>query len=340
MAPILRRTSTTLAVGLLLLAAVAAPAASGAQRNGPAVAPYVDMTLTQPAFSLASAARATGVKDYTLAFVVASGGCRGVWGPGVPVSGRPFAGDIAALRHLGGDVIVSFGGAAGTELALACDSPEKLAAQYQAAISAYRLTSIDFDVEGAAVADRASIDRRSEAIAMLERAAAASRRRLRVSLTLPVLPSGLDRYGLSVVRSAIAHRARIDVVNVMTMDYGDAAAPRPAGRMGQYAIDAASATHTQLKRLYRARTASQLWQMVGVTPMIGVNDQADEVFGLADAKRLVAFARATQLGRLAFWSEARDRSCPGSPQRYAQDSCSSIAQPIWAFTRAFGAYRG
>jgi hypothetical protein len=293
------------------------------------------MTLTQPAFNLAAAARATGVKHYTLAFIVAGGGCRGVWGPGAEVSAAPFTRDIAALRHLGGDVTVSFGGAAGTELALACNSPEQLAAQYQAAINAYKLTSIDFDVEGAAVADRASVERRSEAIAMLERTAAAAHRRLLVSLTLPVLPSGLDRYGLSVVSSAIAHRARVDVVNVMTMDFGDGPAPRPAGRMGQYAIEAATSTHTQLKRLYRSRSPIQLWRMVGVTPMIGVNDQADEVFGLADASRVVAFARTKHLGRLAFWSAARDRPCPGGPRRYAQDDCSSIAQQPWAFSRMF-----
>ena len=175
---------------------------------------------------------------------------------------------------------------------------------------------------------------------MLERSAAAARRRLQVSLTLPVLPSGLDRYGLSVLRSAIAHRARIDVVNVMTMDFGDATAPRPAGQMGQYAIEAASATYAQLKRLYRSRSSSQLWRMVGVTPMIGVNDQADEVFGLTDARRLVAFARAKHLGRLAFWSGARDRACVGGIQRYPQDDCSSVSQRPWAFSLAFGAYRG
>ena len=38
-------------------------------------------------------------------------------------------------------------------------------AQYQAVIDAYTLTAIDFDIEGVAVADGPSVDRRNAAIA-------------------------------------------------------------------------------------------------------------------------------------------------------------------------------
>ena len=44
---------------------------------------------------------------------------------------------------------------------------QTLTADYQQVITAYGLTHIDFDIEGAAVADNASIDRRSQAIAAL-----------------------------------------------------------------------------------------------------------------------------------------------------------------------------
>ena len=56
---------------------------------------------------------------------------------------------------MGGDVIVSFGGAANHELAEVITSATALQAAYQSMIDAYGLTHIDFDIEGAAVADRA-----------------------------------------------------------------------------------------------------------------------------------------------------------------------------------------
>ena len=75
----------------------------------------------------------------------------------------------------------------------------------------------------------------------------------------------------------------------MTMDYGDGAAPNPDGQMGEYAIQAAQSLHSQLKQAYAdAGTAiddAALWQKVGVTPMIGQNDVATEVFDLEDARQ-------------------------------------------------------
>jgi chitinase len=298
------------------------------------------MTLLTPAFDLAAASKASGLKDYTLAFVVDGGGCKASWGGYAPVAGAPFASDIIGLRAAGGDVIGSFGGAANQELAQTCTTVSALAAQYQSVVDTYHLTSIDFDIEGAAVADPTSIARRSQAIAILERNAAAAGRKLQVSLTLPVLPNGLTSDGLNVIRSAMANGVRIDVVNVMAMDYGDWAAPNPAGQMGPYAIDAAQATHDQLATLYPSDTDAQLWRTVGVTPLIGVNDLTNEVFTLSDASKLVSFAQSKNLGRLAFWSATRDRECPGGAQTYSGPSCSSIVQSDWAFSRAFSAYTG
>jgi hypothetical protein len=109
--------------------------------------------------------------------------------------------------------------------------------------------------------------------------------------TLPVLPTGLTADGLYVLQSALKYGVKISTVNVMAMDFGDSAAPNPSGQMGAYAIDSAQSTFTQLRMLYGTTlSTSQLWGMVGVTPMIGVNDQSDEVFGFSDAKQLLAFA--------------------------------------------------
>ena len=79
---------------------------------------------------------------------------------------------------------------------------------------------------------------------------------------------------------------KIAGVNVMAMDYGDVRPQSPRGQWHRYAIAAAtSSLHTQLQPgcTARASPSSQLWPMIGVTPMIGVNDITTEVFDLAAA---------------------------------------------------------
>jgi hypothetical protein len=307
-------------------------------------APYTDTDQRQ---DLAVLATAGNTKYLTLAFMLANGSsCSAAWngGPRDQTWVTAITNGIAALRGSGGDAIVSFGGANGTELAQACTTVAALTSAYQSVVDTYHLTHIDFDIEGSAVADQASIDRRSQALVGLEQ----SHPGLSVSLTLPVLPTGLDANGLTVVRSAHTYGLTVSVVNIMAMDYGQWAAP-DGNQMGTYAQQAAQATHDQLATIYTGRTDAQLWAMVGVTPMIGVNDTCwstyCENFTVADASGLVAFARQHHLGRLAMWSLTRDVPCrdsSGNPvtHTYADPSCSSILQNNYAFSQTFAGYTG
>lgn len=318
---------------------VAATPASASGRAF-AVAPYVDTSLYPP-LNLKTAARASGVRYFSLAFVLSGGGCKASWG-GVTAVGdeRVILPQLKSLRALRGDALASFGGANGTELALACGSAESLAAQYQAVITKYKLQRIDFDIEGGAVSDAASNIRRGEAIAILQRSARAAGRKLAVSFTLPVLPSGLTADGLALMRATIKTGAKVSIVNGMAMDYGDAAAPNPQGRMGYYAIKVAGSLKSQLHRLYPKLTTSRLWAMVGVTPMIGVNDTTSEIFTSSDASQLVRFAASKHLGMLAFWSVGRDKECPGGAKKWAEATCSSISQSPFAFSKLFKPFAG
>ncbi len=308
-------------------------------------APYVDMTLT-PMTNLASIAENEGVKYFSLAFITADSHGQPSWGGylSYEVNGGAFdqaiRAQINALRGLGGDVAVSFGGAAGQELAQVITSVPALTSAYQAVINAYQLTRIDFDIEGAAEADHASIDRRSQAIAALQATAAAQGKTLQVSFTLPVLPSGLTSDGLYVLQSALKYGVKITAVNVMAMDYGDSAAPNPAGRMGTYAIDAATSVYGQLQTLYGTSLSSaQLWGMIGVTPMIGLNDDTSEVFDQAAAAQLLAFAEQKGLGEIAMWSLNRDQADPsGKAVSYVDDTSSSIVQTPYQFSKILEAF--
>ncbi|MDG3005072.1 cellulose binding domain-containing protein [Paludisphaera mucosa] len=301
-------------------------------------APYVDMGL-YPTYDLVAAAKSQGLKYFNLAFIVADAG-RPSWGGFAAVDGGAFdmaaRAQINALRGMGGDVAVSFGGASGSELAQSITDVDALKAAYRTVVDAYGLTRADFDVEGAAVADRASVDRRSQALAGLQRDLAAAGRPLQVWFTLPVLPTGLTPDGLYVVQSALKAGVKLGGVNVMAMDYGDSAAPSPRGRMGDYAIQAATSTFGQLRPLFgAAATDAQIWAMIGVTPMIGLNDVVTETFTQDDARKLLAFADKTGLGQVAIWSLNRDQQNPRGAVNYAEPTSSSIVQGLFEFSLIF-----
>ncbi|MEU6772760.1 cellulose binding domain-containing protein [Streptomyces sp. NPDC046759] len=291
-------------------------------------APYVDTSL-YPAFDLVGAAEATGVKNYNLAFVTDGGGCTPKWGGVTDLTSDAVAAQIGSLRAEGGDVRVSFGGASGSELATTCSSADALAAAYGKAVDAFKLTKVDFDVEGGALPNAAANTRRAQAIAKLQQ----QHPGLDVSFTLPVLPQGLTQDGVNLLSDAKSNGVKISAVNIMAMDYG----PSFSGDMGDLAEQAATATQAQIKSVL-GLSDSAAWKTVAVTPMIGVNDVSSEIFKVDDATQLVNFAKSKGLGGLSMWSAARDKQCDGGAKNSADATCSSIVQDKFAFSKAFGAF--
>ncbi|MFL6075920.1 MAG: chitinase [Mycobacteriales bacterium] len=332
----LRRTAAATVAGLLAAGtalttiafatsagAASRPAAAPAALANLRVAPYVDMG-SWPTPNLTQIAQQTGLRAYSLGFVTGAG-CKASWFNAYDPRQGWEKSDITSLRALGGDVTVSFGGASGIELAQGCGDATSLQREYQAVVSAYGLKHIDLDIEGAAVADPASIARRSQALAKLQKANSG----LKISLTLPVLPSGLTSDGLNVVRSARDAGVNLEVVNVMAMDYYQ------SGDYGTFALQAAKNTEAQLKTLYPSKSSSALWAMVGVTPMLGQNDDG-HLYNQAAAKKLVADAKSRHYGRLAFWELTRDRNaCDG-----ALYQCTNIPQKPYEFTGIFRGFTG
>ncbi|MDQ8707369.1 chitinase [Streptomyces sp. LHD-70] len=337
-----RISGRTKAIGALCAAAVAGGAAfafSGsamADKVAPSAqaeaetarfAPFVDTSLA-PAYDLVDTAEKTGVKEFNLAFITSGGGCEPLWGGKTALGDDPVAAQTADLRAKGGDVRVSFGGAAGSELALNCSSAEELAAAYGKVVEAYDLKKVDFDIEGAALPDTEANTRRAQAIAALQK----EHPGLDVSFTLPVMPEGLTQPGVALVEDAKKNGVHVNAVNIMAMDYG----PAYSDDMGEYAIQAATATQGQLKSALGLSDA-EAWRTVAVTPMIGVNDVTTEIFKRDDAKQLVEFAQEKKLGWLSMWSSTRDKACEGGSTEVSP-TCSSIDQQPLDFTKALGAY--
>ncbi|MYR94112.1 MULTISPECIES: cellulose binding domain-containing protein [unclassified Streptomyces] len=301
----------------------------GGGETGSRFAPYIDTSL-HPAYDLLDTATKTGVNEFHLAFITSGGSCAPLWGGVTGLGDDQVAKQIGALRAKGGDVRVSFGGAAGAELALNCSSSAELAAAYGKVVDAYQLTKVDFDIEGAALPDTAANTRRAQAIAQLQK----KYPDLDVAFTLPVMPEGLTQPGIDLLADARKNGVRVDAVNIMAMDYG----PAYSDDMGEYAIQAATATQAQIKGVLGLSEAAA-WKAVAITPMIGVNDVVTEIFTVEDATQVVKFAQEKGVGRLAMWSGTRDKACPGGPKPAADATCSSIDQEPLAFTKAFAAYR-
>ncbi len=266
--------------------------------NATEVAPYFETWAYGGGYTpttLMQARSGGGVLAATMAFGVSGGGCSLGGGLEANMSGAGKT-DIVNFQAAGGRVILSFGGASGTYLENAC-SDNGMFNLVKSVLDTTGARAIDFDVEGSQINSGALNTRRNNVAKRLQ----AAYPRLYVSYTLPVDPTGLPPEALTVVRSAHAAGVEVSLVNIMAMDYGDA-----SSAMGQRAIAAATATFNQIKGIFSGKTDAQLWSMIGVTPMIGVNDTTSEVFRQADASQLTTFAQQKGLGLLSYWALQRD----------------------------------
>ena len=253
-------------------------------------APYLQID-SSDAGDMAADEAATGLKNYTLAFLTPKSGCTAEWEDGGNSVGA-FASQISSLQAAGGDVIISFGGESGGELAQTCTSVSQLTAAYQNVVNTYGVTRLDFDIEGSTLSDTAATSLRDQALAALQAADPA----VQVDFTLAVSPQGLptgtgSEYAL--LQDAKSKGVKVSIVNLMTMDFGN----------GQNALNdaesAAKGAASQLSSLYGI-SSSAAYGMMGLTPIAGQNDD-NEFFSTANASTLESFAASNGVAELSFW---------------------------------------
>ena len=111
--------ATGLAAGGVLLSAGQSQAATPSL-PAPFSAPYLQIASSDAA-DLAKDMSASGDKYYTLAFLTPSSGCTPEWEDNGDTL-KAFTKQVSSLQSAGGNVLISFGGAAGGELAQTCTS--------------------------------------------------------------------------------------------------------------------------------------------------------------------------------------------------------------------------
>jgi chitinase len=266
--------------------AAAAPHA-GAAYPAHYAAPYLQIS-DSDAGDMAADMSATGTKFFTLAFLTPKSGCTPEWEDGGDAVGA-FKTQISSLQSAGGNVIISFGGAEGGELAQTCTTTSSLTSAYANVVNTYGVNRLDFDIEGGVLGDTTSNARRDSALAALQ----AQNSAVQVDYTLAVAPNGLPSQELGVLQDAKSKGVKVSMVNLMTMDFGD----------GQNALNdaesAARATASQLASLYGVST-SAAYGMMGLTPIAGQNDD-NENFTQGNASTLESFASTNGVGELSFW---------------------------------------
>jgi hypothetical protein len=299
-------------------------------------APYYEMYDTST--DLAALSQQSGARYLSLAFLqtAASGSCTAYWDGDTtePIAPSSYGADIADIQAHGGNVIPSFGGysadTTNTDIADSCTSVPDIAKVYESLITTYNVPRIDLDVEADSLTNTAGINRRNEAIALTEAWAAAHHRQIQFSYTLPTFATGLPAAELGVLQNAVADGARISTVNLLTFDYY-------YGTQQDMVADtegAADGLFSQLQTLYPATPARQLWHMIGITEMPGIDDFGpDETFSTANAVTILNWAQHQGLGLISFWALQRDNGgCVGTK---GAGTCSGVSQPTWYFSHVF-----
>ncbi len=288
-------------------------------------------------FKLTDCDDACGLKYYTLAFIISQQEGRGSnatyvkepsWDGHTPMEQNLYHDQIDAIRKRGGDVIMSFGGEAGKEMANIIDDPAALEAAYQKVIDQYKFTWLDFDVEGNNL-DKGKLasERRNTALANLQK----KNPGLIISYTLPVDPDGISDASQALLADAKAKGVKVHSANIMVMFFGKRFVGKGKSE-GELGIESANTAYAQVQKIDPTI-------QIGLCPCLGRNGSTNEIFNLDDAKTLKAFADKTPwVCSLHYWSINDDAA---RPRRRRNNSNTTNSVPVqsenqpWAFANIF-----
>lgn len=270
--------------------------------------------------TLVEAKRDAGLTGATIAFGITDGSC---------VLNGDMLGRLSDARTFiasGGTVLIAFGGSAGTYVEVACADDNQLFGTLEKVLLDSGIHRFDWDVEGHQLLDTAATARRARVLARLQ----AKYPNLFVSFTLPGWLLGLDANSMNLLRTTILAGVRVDRVNVMAMSFGHD--PMVPTVQSQAVIMTLRASASQLMGLYPSKSQAQVHAMMGVTPMIGMNDDG-RIFTIADAVQVADFVKVNGLGMIGYWSFQRDRLQTVPNADLGQ--YSGVAQTQFQYLKAF-----
>ncbi|MBB4960205.1 cellulose binding domain-containing protein [Micromonospora polyrhachis] len=285
--------------------------------GGMAAAPYLYPGWGNPP-APATVMNATGIRWFTIAFILSNGGCAPGWDGNAPLTGGVHANTINAIRAAGGDIIPSIGGWSGNKLGPNCSTPQALAAAYQQVIDAFDLKAIDVDIENTDEFENTVVqDRILNALKIVKQ----NNPGIKTIITMPTTTTGPNYYGTRLINQAAALQANIDVFTIMPFDFGGGT------NMYQSTVNASEGLKNALKTAF-GWTDATAYSRMGISGMNGLSDQR-ELTTPATWTQIRDWAEARGLARFTYWAVNRDRPCPDGG---VVSHCSGIAQNDWEFT--------
>ncbi|MFG3295949.1 carbohydrate binding domain-containing protein [Streptomyces sp. NPDC048179] len=269
---------------------------------------------------------ATGVKWFTMAFMLDSGGCTPAWDGSRALTGGVDQTAINQIRAAGGDIVPSFGGWQGSKLGANCSSASALAGAIQKVIDAYGLKAVDMDIENTDEFENEAVQAR---ILTALKTVKANNPGLKTIVTFGTSTTGPTYYGNRLIEQAQSIGADIDVFTIMPFDFGG------GSDMYGNTVSAAEGLKTKLKSTFGWDDATA-YAHIGISGMNGLSDQ-QETTTPAIWTQIRDWANSHHIARLAFWSVNRDRGCAGGG---VVSNCSGISQNNWQFTGITAGFTG
>ena len=261
----------------------------------------------------------TGIKAFTMAFVLASNGCNPAWDGESGLTGGVHASTVSAIKAAGADVVPSIGGWSGNKLGPNCSTTAALAGAYQKVIDAFGLKAIDIDIENTDEFENTAVqDRILGALKIIKQ----NNPSVKTILTFGTSTTGPTYYGTRLVQQANALGANIDIFTQMPFDFGG------GSDMYTATVNASEGLKNLLKSTF-GYTDAQAYSHMGISGMNGLSDQ-QEVTSTDTWTRIRDYAKGKGFARFTFWAVNRDRGCAGGG---VVSDCSGIAQADWAFTK-------
>jgi len=286
------------------------------------VAPYFE---TWGSGTLTQAQQAAGLQSATLAFAITPGDCS------FKVDLLNKLPDARNFVAAGGRLIISLGGADGTYAEIACTNDDSLYNLLDKLMVDAGVRRLDFDVEGAQLQNTTGTARRARVLARLQ----AKYPDLYLSFTLPGWFNGLSVDSMNLLKTTVAAGVRIDMVNLMTMDFGlnNINTMMVPPTVAQGAMVTFRAAATQMATVFPGKTQAQLHAMMGMTPMIGINDDGSTL-SLAGAQIIADFVKTNGIGLLSYWSFQRDKAQASSGMAPIT-TYSGVAQSAYQYYNIF-----
>ncbi|MEU1736887.1 carbohydrate-binding protein [Streptosporangium sp. NPDC020145] len=253
---------------------------------------------------------ATGVKAFTMAFILAQNGCNPAWDGQRPLTGGSDQNAINTIKSKGGSVEISFGGWSGNKLGPNCSTPEAFAGAVQKVIDALGPAVVDFDIENTDEFENYTVqDRILNGLKIVRQ----KNPNVKIVVTIPTFKTALSAAGVRLVNQAKALGAPIDNYTIMPFNFSGT-------EMYQDTVNASEGLKSSLKSAF-GWSDSEAYAHMGISGMNGKSDN-NETTTPAQWTKIRDWAISKGLTRFSFWAVNRDRVNGGG-----------VPQAEWEFTK-------